>query len=250
MTKLLLFLCTGNSARSQLAEAIFNHLSKGNIRAISAGVSPTEIDERVYDALQEQGVNGEGLYAKSYQSIANQKFDYVVTLCDAAKDECVFFEEDIAQLHWDFVDPKPLQGIEPFHKAVAGLIERITLFLMLNNGLDEQSVDPSLLFKLMSDPTRLKMLMLLEDESMLTVSDLVIALAESQPKVSRHLAVLRDSSFLKATKNGLWVRYQVSNDLPIWIRHLLQTVRTGNPSIINAEKARLKAAISSDGEDD
>ena len=245
MTKLLLFLCTGNSARSQLAEAIFNHLSKGNIRAVSAGVSPSEIDQRVYDALQSQGIESAGLHSKSYDSVVNQAFDYVVTLCDNAKDECVFFDEDIAQLHWDFIDPKPLQGLAPFHETVTGLVERITLFLMLNNGLDAQSADPSLLFKLMSDPIRLKMLMLLEDESMLTVSDLVVALDESQPKVSRHLAILRDSSFLKATKNGLWVRYQVSNDLPVWIRHISQTVRTGNPTIINAEKARLKMAIAS-----
>ncbi|NVP00664.1 phosphotyrosine protein phosphatase, partial [Photobacterium damselae subsp. damselae] len=60
------------------------------------------------------------------------------------------------------------------------------------------------------------------------------------PKVSRHLALLRDSGILQIERQGLWIFYQLSNQQPIWIKHTLDTVRTGNPDIINHEKKLLR----------
>ncbi|UTZ43305.1 metalloregulator ArsR/SmtB family transcription factor [Vibrio campbellii] len=242
MKKQVLFLCTGNSARSQLAEAIFNHMAGEMFHAESAGVHPSDVDTRVFDVLKAHQISHEGLRSKDYAEVEKNHYDFVITLCDNAKDECVIFDQDIDQLHWNLVDPKPLEGVEPFHNTAKELIERISLFLLLNSEENRTQVDPSNFFKLMSDPLRLKILMLLEDEQDLTVTDLKNALNESQPKVSRHLALLRDTTFLKDTRHGLWIHYRLSPSLPMWIKHLLQTVRIGNPGIINAEKSRLKAA--------
>ncbi|CAE6964023.1 transcriptional [Vibrio sp. B1ASS3] len=242
MKKQVLFLCTGNSARSQLAEAIFNHMAGDRFHADSAGVHPSEVDQRVFEVLDGQNIVSEGLRSKDFAEVENNHYDFVITLCDNAKDECVIFEQDVDQLHWNLVDPKPLEGVKPFKNTAKELIERISLFLLLNSEENNTHVDPSSFFKLMSDPLRLKILMLLEDEQDLTVTDLKNALNESQPKVSRHLALLRDTTFLKDTRQGLWIHYRLSPSLPMWIKHLLQTVRVGNPGIINVEKSRLKTA--------
>ncbi|MEF1272704.1 phosphotyrosine protein phosphatase [Vibrio campbellii] len=193
MKKQVLFLCTGNSARSQLAEAIFNHMAGEMFHAESAGVHPSDVDTRVFDVLKAHQISHEELRSKDYAEVEKNHYDFVITLCDNAKDECVIFDQDIDQLHWNLVDPKPLEGVEPFQNTAKELIERISLFLLLN-------------------------------------------------RVSRHLALLRDTTFLKDTRHGLWIHYRLSPSLPMWIKHLLQTVRVGNPGIINAEKSRLKAA--------
>ncbi|WP_221072882.1 metalloregulator ArsR/SmtB family transcription factor [Vibrio alfacsensis] len=242
MKKQVLFLCTGNSARSQLAQALFNHLANERFHADSAGVNPSDIDPRVFDVLNARSINSGELYSKDYSDIQDKHYDFVITLCDNAKDECVIFADDIHQIHWNLFDPKPLDGIEPFEKTARDLIERINLFLLLNEDENTANVDPSSFFKLLSDPLRLKILMLLGDEQDLTVTDLKNALNESQPKVSRHLALLRDTTFLKDSRDGLWIHYRLSPSLPTWILHILQTVRLGNPGIINAEKSRLKAS--------
>lgn len=241
MKKQVLFLCTGNSARSQLAEALFNHMAGALFHADSAGFHPSKVDPRVFDVLEAHSISGEELRSKDYAEVANRQYDFVITLCDNAKDECVIFEQEVDQLHWNLTDPKPLEGIKPFQDTAKNLIERISLFLLLNSEENTTQVDPSNFFKLMSDPLRLKILMLLEDEQDLTVTDLKNALNESQPKVSRHLALLRDTTFLKDTRHGLWIHYRLSSSLPMWIKHLLQIVRLGNPGIINIEKSRLRS---------
>jgi arsenate reductase len=240
MKKRVLFLCTGNSARSQLAEALFNHMCGSDFEAMSAGVHPSTIDPRVFDILQADDVDSSGLQSKSSEDYAAEHFDFVITLCDNAKDECAVFEDADAQIHWDFFDPKPLAGLKPFRTVTEGLKDRIALFLLLNGHEAENTVVPTALFKVMSDPLRLKILMLLEDEKALTVSELTKALEVSQPKVSRHLALLRDGGFLLDRREGLWIFYRLADHLPIWIRHTLETVRNGNPAIINQEKRNLK----------
>lgn len=242
MKKRILFLCTGNSARSQLAEALFNHLADDRFEAVSAGTEPSEVDPRVHSVLAVHGVASEQLSSKSTDAFSDQAFDFVITLCDKAKDECNLFEQASAQIHWDFADPKEsADDIAPFEEVYQGLEQRISLFLLLNGQSAEDSMVPTLLFKVMSDALRLKILMLLEDEKVLSVSDLTTATGQSQPKVSRHLALLRDSGFLQDERDGLWIFYRLSDHLPKWIRYTLEIVRNGNPGMINAEKARLKS---------
>lgn len=240
MKKTVLFLCTANSARSQLAEALFNQLAGEHFVAYSAGMQPTEIDSRVFTVLNERGVDSRSLYSKNVADLKQQKFDFVITLCDNAKDECAVFGETDALMHWDFSDPKQQQGEEPFFRVLKGLEERIKLFLLLNGESSNGTLAPTMLMKLMSDSTRLKILMLLEDEKVLSVSDLTAALKESQPKISRHLAQLRDSGFLQDERDGLWIFYRFSDHLPAWLLHTIQAIRNGNPGIINQEIINLK----------
>ncbi|WP_415720449.1 metalloregulator ArsR/SmtB family transcription factor [Photobacterium ganghwense] len=237
--KRILFLCTGNSARSQLAEAAMRHLAGNGVEVCSAGMRPEGVDPRVYEALAEQGIDSSGLESLSVQDLADQHFDTVITLCDKASDECALFADSDALLHWDFKDPKPLPGLKPFRDTLDALIARISLFLMLNGTESTSAMGPVELFKVMSDPLRLKILMIIEDEQWVTVSDLVESLGVSQPKVSRHLALLRDSGVLETRREGQWIFYRYTENLPVWVRHVFTTVRNGNPGIINQEKLQL-----------
>lgn len=156
MKKSIIFLCTGNSARSQLAEALFKHMAGDRFDVFSAGVNPSEVDSRVYTVLSEQGINADSLTSKTIDTFHNRHFDFVITLCENAKDECLLFGDTDAQMHWDFFDPKQREGIEPFRMIFRGLEERIALFLLLNGSEGSDALAPTMLFKLMSDPTRLK----------------------------------------------------------------------------------------------
>lgn len=238
----VLFLCTGNSARSQLAEAIFQHLADDGFQVFSAGTKPQPVDERVYQVLDERRIASEPLHSKSLQELPVEHFDFVITLCDNAKDECALYPESEALIHWDLADPKPLQGLLPFQQVADQLEEYIRLFLKLNSpGVLTDGTAPVDLFKILSDSTRLRILMLIEDEQELCVSELTEALQEIQPKVSRHLAQMRSLKILEVRRQAQQAFYHLAESLPQWVRQILTTTRAGNPAMINDEKKRLKA---------
>ncbi len=240
----VLFLCTGNSARSQLAEALFRHIAGDRFETYSAGTQPQTIDPRVFQVLDEQGIDAAGLQSKTVETLSVYPFDYVITLCDNAKDECARYPDSSALMHWNLPDPRPQEGIEPFRQTFAKLEEFIHLFLKLNAPDDVAFPDsPSTFFKILSDNTRLRILMLIEDEKELCVSELSGALNEIQPKISRHLAQMRAMRILSVRRQGQSAYYHLSGDLPAWINMVLATVRQGNPDFINNEKIRLKAML-------
>ena len=82
----ILFLCTGNSCRSQMAEAWTNHLKGSEIKAYSAGVSPKGVDPRAIQAMGEEGIDISKQKSKDVSVFGNLEFDYVITLCDNAKE--------------------------------------------------------------------------------------------------------------------------------------------------------------------
>ncbi|WP_337842873.1 metalloregulator ArsR/SmtB family transcription factor [Rheinheimera sp.] len=94
------------------------------------------------------------------------------------------------------------------------------------------NLDPLLFFKALSDPTRLQSLLLIQQEQELCVCELVAALGEIQPKISRHLAQLRRDGILLDRKQGLWVYYRINPDLPDWARQCLQQTATANPQLL------------------
>ncbi len=243
--KRILFLCTGNSARSQLAEALMRHMCRdseatiGKFEIMSAGMAPEIVDPRVYEVLNYHNVNSDNLTSLLAASLQNQHFDVVITLCDKASKECALFPDSDALIHWDFKDPKPLSGSQGFYDVFDGLKAKIALFLMLNGDHQSDTIGAVELFKIMSDSLRLRILMLIHDEIALSVGDLTKALQVSQPKVSRHLALLRDSGVLQDHREGVWIFYHFPSDLPQWICHTLETVRNGQPALINQEKIRL-----------
>jgi len=106
----VLFLCTGNSCRSQMAEAWTDKLKGDVIEAHSAGTEPKEVDPRAVRAMAEAGVDISRQRSKSVERLGNIEFDYVITLCDQAQQACPFFPAKTAVVHHGFDDPPRLAG--------------------------------------------------------------------------------------------------------------------------------------------
>ena len=108
-TKLkVLFLCTGNSCRSQMAEAWTRRLKGSIIEPYSAGVNPHGVDPRTIRAMEEVGIDISGQESKSVDDIQSVEFDYVITLCDHAQQSCPVFPAKTRVLHVGFDDPPKL----------------------------------------------------------------------------------------------------------------------------------------------
>ena len=104
----VLFLCTGNSCRSQMAEAWARHLKGDIIDAYSAGTQPKDVDPRAVRAMAEAGIDISRQRSKSIVELGDIKFDYVITLCDDAQQTCPFFPAKTAVVHHGFDDPPRL----------------------------------------------------------------------------------------------------------------------------------------------
>ena len=103
----VLFLCTGNAARSQIAEALLRHLSKGRVDVQSAGSAPAaEVLPAAKAMLEEKfGVDTSQMYPKSMTEFLGQRFDFVITVCDKAAERCPVFPGDPNRIHWSLDDP-------------------------------------------------------------------------------------------------------------------------------------------------
>ena len=108
----VLVLCTGNSARSQIAEALFNHRGGGRFRAESAGSRPAaRVNSVAVRVLAEQGIAWEGRTPRGMDGLERQTWDLVITVCDHAKEVCPFFP-GARMLHWGMPDPAEVEGDE------------------------------------------------------------------------------------------------------------------------------------------
>ncbi|MHB1676667.1 MAG: arsenate reductase ArsC [Sulfuriferula sp.] len=104
--KTVLILCTGNSCRSQMAEALVNHDLGDHIQAISAGTRPqSKVADGAIAALADLGINGQSLYPKDIDAVIDQPIDLVITVCDNAKESCPVFPRAIPTIHLPFHDP-------------------------------------------------------------------------------------------------------------------------------------------------
>jgi len=104
----IMFLCTGNSCRSQMAEAWTNHLKGDEFEAYSAGVSPKGMDPRAIKAMAEAGLDISGHKSKDVNAFGNMEFDYVITLCDNAKESWPYFPARTRVMHKGIDDPPKL----------------------------------------------------------------------------------------------------------------------------------------------
>ena len=139
----ILFLCTHNSARSILAEAILNHIGKGRFQAFSAGSSPRENQQPhplALQVLQHAGISTEGLRSKSWDEFGLSgapHMDLVITVCDnAAGEVCPFWPGQPATAHWGYADPSETQGSdaqkrEAFRQTLLALHRRLALLVSL-----------------------------------------------------------------------------------------------------------------------
>ncbi|WP_323844172.1 arsenate reductase ArsC [Microbulbifer magnicolonia] len=131
MKKRVLFLCVGNSARSQMAEALLRHQAGEYFEACSAGTAPEAVDPRAILALEKQGISTAGLHSKPVETFAGQKFDFMITLCDKAQRECQPLPGVCELIAWDFTDPKTRTCPRPFETTLKELGERIKMFALV-----------------------------------------------------------------------------------------------------------------------
>ena len=116
----VLFLCTGNSCRSQMAEGWARHLKADTIEASSAGIAPHALDPRAVRVMAEAGVDISSQRPKHVDALAGHKFDYVVTVCDDAHEQCPIFPGATRVLHVGFDDPPLLaKGARSEEEALA-----------------------------------------------------------------------------------------------------------------------------------
>lgn len=112
MTKRILVLCTGNSARSQMGEGLFRAEGGPDVEVFSAGTRPSLVRPEAIAVMKELGIDLSGHRSKSVDEFTGQPFDLVVTVCDNARDTCPVFPAAVERLHWSFEDPAALEGTE------------------------------------------------------------------------------------------------------------------------------------------
>ena len=108
----VLILCTGNSARSQMAEGLLRHNAGDRFEVFSAGTKPSHVRPEAIAAMRELGIDISGHRSKSVDEFAAQEFDYVLTVCDNAKETCPIFPRGALAIHRAFEDPAEVEGSE------------------------------------------------------------------------------------------------------------------------------------------
>ncbi|REL28775.1 ArsR family transcriptional regulator [Thalassotalea euphylliae] len=232
-----------------MAEVILRAKAGDTFDVFSAGTQPEGIDERTLATLAKFGLGTQGLRSKSLSEIAALEFDYVITLCDQAMQECRSFETKGEQIAWDFPDPKARLGVEPFTTTFTEINNRIEMFLVLNDQSSTTrepknaapvALEPISFYKCLTDDIRLKTLLLTNYFGEICVCELMEALdEESQPKVSRNLAVLKKAGVLTARKNGQWVFYRINPDIPLWAKQVISQTLEHNVDLIRPDLTRL-----------
>lgn len=135
----VLFLCTGNSARSLMAEALLRSLGAGAFEVHSAGTRPTGVNPFTELVLEEEDLPVAGLRSKDAGEFAGEQFDYVITVCDSAAEECPVFPGAPKRIHWSMKDPAAVDGSDAekeaaFRTTLLGLRERIQGFIPVARG--------------------------------------------------------------------------------------------------------------------
>jgi len=105
--KRVLILCTGNSARSQMAEGLLRHDASDVYDVQSAGVEPSRLRPEAIEAMSEIGIDISGQRSKSVDEFSGQHFDHIITVCDNAKESCPIFPGNALRIHRSFEDPPP-----------------------------------------------------------------------------------------------------------------------------------------------
>jgi arsenate reductase len=144
----LLFLCTGNSARSQMAEAILNRKGQGLFHAASAGSKPADrVNPYAIETLRDAGIVWDGHPPRSIDGLEREPWDFVITVCDRAKESCPVFPGKPVLAHWGMPDPAEVDGDDAtkraaFRQAFILLSRRIDLLLALPfDGLERLALE-------------------------------------------------------------------------------------------------------------
>jgi len=132
--KRVLILCTGNSARSQMAEGLLRDVGGEAFEVASAGIDPSFVRPEAVEVMGEIGIDISHHRAKSLDEFRRQPFDYVITVCDNANQQCPMFPGEARRIHWSMKDPAAIEGnnktrLEAFRVARDELRERLSGFI-------------------------------------------------------------------------------------------------------------------------
>jgi thioredoxin type arsenate reductase len=135
----VIFVCTGNSARSQMAEALLRHEGGSRFEVVSAGVDPRGVHPMTVKALAKVGIDITGARSKAVGEFLGQRFDYVITVCDRAQATCPVFPGGGETLHWGIDDPAEAGGTDAermatFDHVLKEISQRIHAFMPLALG--------------------------------------------------------------------------------------------------------------------
>ena len=125
----VLFLCTGNSARSQMAEGLLRTFGGEDFEINSAGTDPKGLNPLAIEAMREIGIDISSHESKSLDRFLGQHFDYIITVCDRARDSCPTFPGDNERIHWGFEDPAAVTGTRA---------EQLAVFRRVRNEISER----------------------------------------------------------------------------------------------------------------
>jgi len=140
VTYRLLFLCTGNSARSQMAEAILNAKGRGRFEAASAGSQPAiRVNPYAIEMLREFGIRWAGHPPRRVDGLEREHWDFVITVCDHAKEACPIFPGQPVLAHWSIADPAEVDGDDATKQAAFR-----AAFLELSRRIDHLLAQPAL----------------------------------------------------------------------------------------------------------
>jgi arsenate reductase len=129
-----LILCTGNSARSQMAEGLLRDMTGNRVEVASAGVAPTRVRPEAVAVMKEIDIDISNFRSKSIDEFLTQPFDYVITVCDNANQQCPMFAGASRRIHWSIEDPAAVVGddeirLEAFRQARNELRDRLEKFI-------------------------------------------------------------------------------------------------------------------------
>ncbi len=130
----VLFLCTGNSCRSQMAEGLLRHVAGDRFEVVSAGTEPSTVNPLAIAVMREIGIDISGHRSKSAGEFLREHFAYVITVCDSASERCPVFPFAAKRLHWSLDDPAAAQGSQQdrlpvFRRVRDEIAERVHAFV-------------------------------------------------------------------------------------------------------------------------
>lgn len=130
----VLFLCTGNSARSQMAEALLRSFGGNDFEVFSAGTEPKGLHPITIEIMREQGIDVSSHESKHLNKYLGDTFDYIITVCDRINDNCPTFPGDVERIHWNFDDPaidagSPEEQHRLFKRIAGEISERIRVWV-------------------------------------------------------------------------------------------------------------------------
>ena len=144
----VLFVCTGNSARSQIAEALLRDFGGADFAAFSAGTEPKGVNPYTVRVLEEIGIDWSAARSKSATEFLGQPLDYVVTVCDRARQSCPVFPGEHNTLHWGLEDPAEVEGddaarLEAFRRTRTEIAVRLRPFVELARKARKEAATPA-----------------------------------------------------------------------------------------------------------